>query len=329
MAQWYLKDPDRRDGSVYCTNRDLDLAVDVALATGRPLLVTGEPGSGKSTLAPYVARQRKWRYYEYVVTSRTQATDLLWTFDSVRRLADAQASRESAPLDDFRYIEPGVLWWAFAPGSAGRRGAPAGPAGAARSASPTRRFRPAVEPMRAVNEQRSRDHAVVLIDEIDKADPDMPNSLLVPLGSSEFLVTETGTVVGKEAQNPAGVAGATSRHLIVVTTNEERQLPGAFVRRCVVLDLPAPTVDWLRQVAAEHLRAAGETLTGEIESLATSLAEELIKAREAAGSEAARRPSTAEYLDALRACLSLGITIGDARWELIRQLTLVKRPATD
>ena len=123
MPEWHMHDPDRRDGEAYVTSQDVNLAVDVALATGRPLLVRGEPGSGKSTLAPFVAKDRLWRYYEHVVTSRTQATDLLWSFDSVRRLADAQTLPRGARLDDFRYVEPGVLWWAFAPVSAASRGA--------------------------------------------------------------------------------------------------------------------------------------------------------------------------------------------------------------
>ena len=116
--------PDPRDGRVYVMSDDIDLAVRVTLATGRPLLLRGDPGSGKSSLAAYIARQRGWRYYEHVVTSRTQARDLLWTFDSVRRLADAQVLQGGATLSDYDYVEPGVLWWAMARDSAWRRGAP-------------------------------------------------------------------------------------------------------------------------------------------------------------------------------------------------------------
>jgi hypothetical protein len=86
-----LDSPDRRDGSVYCYDSELHLAVELALSTGRPLLLRGDPGSGKSSLAAYVARNLGWRYYEHVVTSATQAQDLLWRYDAVRRLADAQA----------------------------------------------------------------------------------------------------------------------------------------------------------------------------------------------------------------------------------------------
>lgn len=64
--------PDRRDGLVYVMPDEVGLAIDVALATKRPLLLRGEPGCGKSSLAAYVARIRGWRYYEHVVTSRTK-----------------------------------------------------------------------------------------------------------------------------------------------------------------------------------------------------------------------------------------------------------------
>src|SRR6476661_3688380 len=118
------RDPDRRDGAVYVYDPRLKLAVDVALATGRPLLIEGEPGSGKSSLAAFAARNMDWRYYEHVVSSRTRASDLLWRFDTVRRLADAQArAGGGAELNDYNYIEPGVLWWAFDRESATRRGA--------------------------------------------------------------------------------------------------------------------------------------------------------------------------------------------------------------
>src|SRR6185437_14263490 len=120
--------PDRRDGAVYVLDDQLRLAVDVALATGRPLLLRGEPGSGKSSLAAFLARNLGWRYYEHVVSSRTTAQDLLWSFDSMRRLADASApGHEGGPagLDDASYTEPGVMWWALDRESALRRGRPA------------------------------------------------------------------------------------------------------------------------------------------------------------------------------------------------------------
>jgi MoxR-like ATPase len=100
---------DQRDGSVYVYSNDIVLAVNVALATARPLLIRGASGSGKSSLAANIARKMRWRYYESVISSRTQARDLLWTFDTVRRLSDAQTELREMSA----YIKPGVLWWAF------------------------------------------------------------------------------------------------------------------------------------------------------------------------------------------------------------------------
>jgi MoxR-like ATPase len=306
--------PDRRDGRVYVLTPQIQLAVDVALATGRPLLLRGEPGSGKSSLAAYVARERNWRYYEHVVTSRTQARDLLSTFDTVRRLADAEAGRDGQQFNDADYVEPGVLWWAFARESARRRG----------SAPTDQRTPPAVEPNETLNKDRSPEHAVLLIDEIDKADPDVPNALLVPLGSSEFVVPETRQTVRKET--PTGNLDPNqSRHLIMITTNEERELPQAFLRRCVVTWLPHPGVDRLVEIAQSHMAAYAHKMTASEKKLARELAKRVDAVREEAKKQAIRPPSTAEYLDALRACRALRIRPDSDRWAQLRDLTLIKR----
>ncbi|MFB6889772.1 AAA family ATPase [Kitasatospora sp. NPDC056327] len=313
--------PDRRDGSVYVPSNDVELAVDVALATGRPLLLRGEPGSGKSSLAPWVAKRHNWRYYEHVVTSHTRAKDLLWTFDSVRRLADAQVlrtvrGRPSARYDAGSYVVPGPLWWAFAPRSA------AATAGAAARRGRTNRLRPA----RDRNQDRLQHCAVVLIDEIDKADPDVPNGLLVPLASNEFFVTETGTHVTVEPTTDGSPDAP--RHLIVITTNDERMLPQAFLRRCVIAELKHPdSVSELVDIAKCHLEARLPAVQQEDLDLATEVAKELQSLRSHLRPKGIRLPSTAEYLDALWACRSLGIvpTADDPRWKTLKGLTLVKR----
>src|SRR4051812_31436010 len=86
------------------------LAVNVALVTQRPLLVRGPTGCGKSSLAREVARVLGWRLYERVITSRTEARDLLWRFDAVKRLSDAHAKDAKA---EGAYLNPGLLWWAM------------------------------------------------------------------------------------------------------------------------------------------------------------------------------------------------------------------------
>lgn len=292
--------PDRRDGEAYVMSRKLELAVDIAYATGRPLLLRGDPGSGKSSLAAHIALMRGARYYEMVVTSRTQAQDLLWTFDSVRRLADAQLRND---VDDRNYVEPGVLWWAFARDSA-------------------LELALGVEPEFDTNAERSPSHAVVLIDEIDKADPDLPNGLLVPLGSNRFRVTETGTVVEIDH---APSSSPDSRNLIVITTNEERELPQAFLRRCVVVWLDHPDADGLVAIARSHLDTYEGGMSKADEDLAFELAAAVVELRAEMAREAARPPSTAEFLDALRACRRLGITTNSPEWQELRDMALVKQ----
>ncbi|TCO52943.1 AAA family ATPase [Actinocrispum wychmicini] len=279
------------DGESYLPSADLSLAVRVAMAIGRPLLLYGEPGSGKSTLARHVAVDRGMRYYEHVTTARTGAQDLLWTFDHVRRLGDAQADR----LDetDNRYVTPGVLWWAF------RRDL-ADPVGQQH------------EPFEQWNSDRKDAPAVVLVDEIDKADPDMPNGLLAPLAARRFVATEYQGGV-EVAEHPSGTT------LVIITSNEERDLPQAFVRRCVVHRLPPHGREDLKLIAEQHLLRRGETIADEFRD---HLLDELEAAREVAKRNNQRMPSTAEFLDAVNACVRLELD-APANAELARLLGMI------
>jgi MoxR-like ATPase len=320
--------PDRRDGRVYVFEPEQQLAVEVALVTGRPLLLRGKPGTGKSSFAGFLARNLGWRYYEHVVTARTQARDLLWTFDVVRRLGDAQMRRESgAELYDFDYVEPGVLWWAIDPNSAARRGVPA------LDRPPAR---PSADPEDVINRDRPhRDRAVVLMDEIDKADPDVPNNLLVALGSYQFRVEETNTAVpGRDGTGPDRSGAEVLPPLVVITTNEERELPLAFTRRCVVYRLEPPSAERLVEIAERHARSEGRTVRATERRLFLRIAQRVIELREQAGARNAPSPSTAEYLDAVRACRALKIDVGAtaaserAAWELLERVVFLKHDST-
>jgi MoxR-like ATPase len=296
---------------VYVLDDQLHLAVDVALATGRPLLLRGEPGSGKSSLAAFLARNLNWRYYEHVVSSRTTAQDLLWSFDSMRRLADASTpgrADDPAGLDDATYLEPGVMWWALDRTSALARGCATVPSAGV-----------PVEPFSDLNGTRDKEHSVVLIDEIDKADPDVPNGLLVPLGSTEFLVTPIRFLV---RQQP--LSDDLPHHLIVITTNEERELPPAFLRRCIVHTLLVPDRETLVAVARRHLALGGSELAYQNEELLQQLADKFFALRDDAQQRGERPPSTAEFLDAVRVCLRLKVRVGDPTWERVEPLVLVK-----
>jgi MoxR-like ATPase len=302
---------DLRDGSVYVWTYPTVLAVRVAQATGRPLLIGGPPGSGKSSLAAFVARSMNWNYFEKVITSRTQAQDLQWTFDAVRRLRDAYAARnEQGDTNSARsekieaYIEPGVLWWAFDPAGALRRGFRGELPPGIREADPPGELRDPNQP------------SVVLLDEIDKADPDVPNDLLVALGSQCFRVAETGAPV--EARWPP---------LMFITTNNERALPAAFLRRCVVHTLELPDSDRLVEIARAHFPRYADQPE---QDLLKQIADKVVEMRRSSDGAEAVTPSTAEYLDAVRACLHFNVRPDDSDlvWKAITQCVLKKQDRT-
>ncbi|HZF51507.1 MAG TPA: MoxR family ATPase [Polyangiaceae bacterium] len=285
----------------YVYSDEIILAVRVALATDRPLLLRGAPGSGKSTLAEDIAVVTGWRYYEQVVSSRTTAADLQWTFDAVQRLGDAQARVEGVDITTRqRYIQPGVLWWAFDPESARRRGL---------ASEKPLTFPEAKDP--AKSPPRTEAGAVVLLDEIDKAEPDMPNDLLVPMGAKRFRVTEAEVEVT-----------AKSRVLLVITTNGERELPPAFLRRCIVLKLEQPQGRALNRILHVHFP----------EKDFPSLRDEtFVKIRgrfwamvDAANRAGVRPPGTAELIDAVRALATL--PEAKEKWEALSLATMWKHP---
>jgi MoxR-like ATPase len=204
--------------SVHVWGPGEQLALKAAHAARRPLLLRGEPGSGKTQLARAAAEFFGRALVYQVVDASTEATDLLYWQDPVARLAEAQclAARAAAlgpdearaALHPRNFVRAGALWWGFnweqAQGLAGER--------------PDRWF-----------PERAGRGVVVLIDEIDKADPSVPSALLDALGHGGFGAPGWGRV-----------QAGTAFPLVLLTTNEERSLPAAFLRRCLVLQLSPP-----------------------------------------------------------------------------------------
>ena len=196
-------------------------------------------------------------------------------------ISDAQSKQAQAPA---HYLSPGPLWWAYHWQSAldqwelRRQGDIPDP------------------PDEDWTEARG---TVLLIDEIDKADPDLPNAFLELLGNRGFTVPYLGQRVIRGATPP----------LVVITTNEERELPSAFLRRCLVrtLSLPADLAPWLRGMGALHLEQLGlhERCFGDVLDQA---AQQLVSDRRSAQDDQRYAPGLAEYLDLVIALARLGET---------------------
>lgn len=292
-----------RNVEPYIFRENIVIALDVALATDRPLLVAGRPGCGKSRLADAVAAILKWNFLARTITSRTRLEELTVEVDHLRRLHDAQHGKDADTLKpDSAYHNPGIFWWAFHPQSARRRGC---------TDDVVSRYAidvsfPGVRRIADGNPQ----HAVVLIDEIDKAEPDVPNDLLEPLDRRSFGLPDGSTLFAHKGQ----------LLLTIITTNGERALPPAFLRRCVSLVVDEPDKDELVAIARVHEPEAAAART-------EAIAEKILKFRSDATAAGRRAPGTSEFLDAIRACEKLGIQVDDtpnSTWSHVERAILEK-----
>lgn len=268
-------------------------AVRAAMAAGRPLLVRGEPGIGKSQLARAVAHYYGVPFLSHVINGRSECSDLLYTFDAVSRLAAAQmAARDetiAARMGEEYYVRPGPLWWAFNWADACAQAQRYCRNGCENKADCCDSCGEPERPAEWIPQMG----CVVLIDEIDKADAELPNGLLESLGNTGFRVQESRSSVAQ--------CGETPPPLVVITTNEERELPGAFLRRCFVLEirLPEEKEAFKRQII-QRGKVHVKSLKDGKEGLYEEAAELLWKDRLEAHKVGLPKPGMAEYIDLLR-----------------------------
>ena len=143
-----------------------------------------------------------------------------------------------------------------------------------------------------------------MIDEIDKAEPDVPNDLLEVIGSQMFRVLETGTSISLKKKK---LNAAKDYPLIVITTNQERELPPAFIRRCIVYRFTAANETQLKEIAKSTLRNTAniDLLCSEVLSLYS--VNDL--------------PQVAEFLDTLIAAAAL---MEQPEWSMEKLKEIVK-----
>lgn len=200
----------------YIPSKEIIEVVRLAQILQRPVLIKGEPGSGKTQLSKAVAYEwygdnYKQHFFEWIIKSTSKAVDGLYSFDHVARLRDAQLAQSNpekyAVKDNTEYRKFGPMAMAF---------------------------------LTSTKEKPS----ILLIDEIDKADIDFPNDLLLELDERRFKIpdSETGEVI--EAGYPP---------VIFITSNDEREMPEAFLRRCIFLYIKFPEDDQLKNIIRAHL----------------------------------------------------------------------------
>jgi MoxR-like ATPase len=257
----------------YLPAPDLVQAVNLALLLEKPLLVMGEPGCGKSLLAKAIAFElydhNLYDYYEeWPVKSSSKAKDGLYEFDQLRRLRDATTPGTMADITNMkRYVRLGPVGRAF---------------------------------KRSVSHEK---RVVLLIDEIDKADIDFPNDLLNELDRMEFQIpeletdnnetddSETATNSGNE-----GLIQAKCRPIVIITSNSEKELPDAFLRRCLFHYIEPLSREKLKEIV-EGRYYSGEVTEEPIVERSLDVFLDLRKTIKAELLSIGKNISTSEYLD--------------------------------
>ncbi len=237
----------------YLPNTELVEAVNLAIYLERPLLLKGEPGCGKTLLASAVAYELGLNLEAWYVKSTSRARDGLYNYDAVGRLRDAQLAvsgrlteEQIQRIDDpTTYVRWGPLGRAF--------------------------------------QQENR--TVLLIDEIDKADIDFPNDLLLELDERRFIVEETGQQIEAKAAP-----------IVLITSNDEKDLPDAFLRRCLFHYVEFPSRERLIQIVNALFPTSPQALVDKAIVRFLLLREEMRKDK----GEAGKKVSTSELIDWFR-----------------------------
>ena len=251
----------------YILHEDLAAAVEVAVALGQPLLLTGEPGTGKTRLAYKIAWDLSRDHENFLqeplvfhTKTASKAQDLFYNYDALRHFHDANLSKAagSEAPESSDYIDLRAMGKAIALSSADE-----------------------VNRGKFISEKGSKS-SVVLIDEIDKAPRDFPNDILHEIENNSFQI--------KESNNHVVSKGDQEKIIVIMTSNSEKNLPEPFLRRCVFYHIPFPGRKQLTEIALSHLGKKSEYADEELILHFEKIREQVKK----------KKPATAELIAWLR-----------------------------
>jgi MoxR-like ATPase len=213
----------RINSAYYLPDTGLVDAVNAALILGQPLLVTGEAGTGKTQLAYHLAYHTGLpEPLKFETKSNSTAKDLFYFYDYLRHFQAAQSKQGSISNKD--YITYNALGLAIL----------------------------YTKPYEAIEHLVSKDfkhceptRSVVLIDEVDKAQRDFPNDILNEVEGMYFRIPEL--------ENAKVQADSSLSPILVLTSNSEKHLPDAFLRRCIYYHIPFPDSERLKTIIQNHL----------------------------------------------------------------------------
>lgn len=271
---------DQTDPAGYLPDPELVDAVNVALLLGQPLLLTGEPGTGKTQLAYHLAYQLGLHGpLKFETKSNSTARDLFYIYNHLGHFHAAQTDRAQDKIDSREFLTYNALGLAIVL---------ANPPEAVESLLPAdfeaemqQRFGPHFSFDKALR-------CVVLVDEIDKAPRDFPNDILNEVENLYFRIPE---MANRRVQ-----ARADMQPLLVMTSNSEKHLPDAFMRRCIYYHISFPDDANLQKIIAARLGSFGGNSSAFLRD-----ALELFKQLRESPRRITKKPSTAELLNWLEA----------------------------